>query len=152
MAAADPEAEGPQDRRSIDIVWDSILAKYETGERASHIASLFRSDDHIESRGFSLLHKCVLEILQLNLEQILKASTAGIDGPDADSRSSLIWAAIRGDGQDVGLLLKFGADPGICDILRKAPLHHARNAACTKLLLGAKNNLGLRTPSSARGL
>ena len=143
-AGADPETEGPQDRKPVDIVWDSILAKYETGERASHIASLFRNDDHIESRGFSLLHKCVLEILQLNLEQVLKASTAKIDGADADGRTSLIWAAIRGDEKDVGLLLKSGADPSICDSLRKAPLHHARNAACTKLLLGARNNLGLR--------
>ena len=139
---ADPEAEGPQDRKPVDIVWDTILAKFETGERASDIASLFRNDDHIESRGFSLLQKCVLEILPLNLEQILTASTAGIDDVDADGRTSLIWAAIRGDEKNLDLLLKFGADPSICDKLRKAPLHHARNAACTRLLLSAKNNLG----------
>lgn len=141
---ADPETEGPQDRKPVDIVWDTILAKYETGERASHIASLFRNDDHIESRGFSLLQKCVLEILPLNLEQILTASTAGIDDIDADGRTSLIWAAIRGDEKNLDLLLKFGADPSVSDKLRKAPLHHARNAACTRLLLSARNNLGQR--------
>ena len=141
---ADPETEGPQDRRPVDIVWDTILAKYETGERASHIASLFRNDDHIESRGFSLLHKCVLEVLPLNLEHFLTASTAGIDDVDADGRTSLIWAAIRGDEKNLDLLLKFGADPSICDKLRKAPLHHARNAACTRLLLSARNDLGQR--------
>ena len=143
-AGADPETEGPQDRKPVDIVWDSILGKHETGERASDIASLFRNDDHIESRGFSLLHKCVLEILQVNLEQLLTASTAGIDDVDADGRTSLIWAAIRGDEKNLDLLLKFGADPSISDNLRKAPLHHARNAACTRLLLSARNNLGLR--------
>ena len=141
---ADPETEGPQDRRPVDIVWDTILAKYETGERASHIASLFRNDDHIESRGFSLLHKCVLEVLPLNLEQLLTASTAGIDDVDADGRTSLMWAVIRGDEKNLELLLNFGADPSICDKLRKAPLHHARNAACTRLLLSARNNLGQR--------
>ena len=64
---ADPEIEDSQDRKPVDIVRDTILAKYETGERASQIASFFRNDDHIESRGFSLLHKCVLEILPSNL-------------------------------------------------------------------------------------
>ena len=141
---ADPETEGPQDRKPVDIVWDTILAKFVTGERASHIASLFRNDDHIESRGFPLLQKCVLEILPLNLEHMLTASTAEIDEIDADGRTSLIWAAIRGDEKNLDLLLKFGADPSICDKLRKAPLHHARNAACTRLLLNARNNLGQR--------
>lgn len=143
-AGADPETEGPQDRKPVDIAWASILAKHETGKRATDTASLFRNDDHIESRGFSLLHKCILEILRLNLEQLLKASTAEIDDVDADGRTSLIWAAIRGDEVNVGLLLKFGADPNKCDRLRKSPLHHARNAACTKLLLEAKKNVGLR--------
>lgn len=141
---ADPETEGPQERKPDDIVWDTILAKFETSERASHIASIFRNDDHIESRGFSLLQKCVLEILPLNLELTLTASTAGIDDIDADGRTSLIWAAIRGDEKNLELLLEFGADPGICDKLRKAPLQHARNAACTRLLLSARNNLGRR--------
>lgn len=63
--------------------------------------------------GFSLLRKCVLEILLLNLKKILTASTAGIDGIDADGRTSLIWAAIRGDEKNLDLPLKFGADPSI---------------------------------------
>ena len=95
-----------------------------------------------ESRGFSLLHKCVLEILPLNLEQFLTASTTKPDNIDADGRTSLIWAATRGDEKNLDLLLKNGADPSICDNLRKIPLQHARSAACTRLLLSVRNNLG----------
>lgn len=55
----------------------------------------------------------MLEILLLILEQILGASTAGIDDIEADGRTSLIWAAIRGDEKNLNLLLEFGADPSI---------------------------------------
>lgn len=137
----------PQDRETgrRRLGYPQFWQSFETGRTGeSHCQSVPQTTTMLSLGGFSLLRKCVLEILLLILEQILGASSAEIDGIDADGRTSLIWAAIRGDEKNLDLLLEFGADPSICDKLRKAPLHHTRNVACTRLFLSARNNLGQR--------
>jgi hypothetical protein len=54
-------------RKPVDIAWDSILARFETGGNADLLASAFKTEDHIESRNFSIIHKTILGLLQLEL-------------------------------------------------------------------------------------
>lgn len=61
----------------------------------------------------------------------LEQSTATIDATDAEGRTALSWAAMRGSLDDVRILLEFGADPNLACPKRQAPLHWATQTYAT---------------------
>jgi ankyrin repeat protein len=94
--------------------------------------------DIFETLQFSTLHKIVLNLCSLDLEQTLIASTADIDAPDSKGQTPLFWAAIQGDAKSVRLLLTYGANPNLISIWSEVPLHwsiEASHDTCTRLLL-----------------
>jgi ankyrin repeat protein len=103
--------------------------------------------DIFETLQFSVLHKTILGITNLDLETQLLASTSNIDAPDSSGQTPLFWASVRGDEAAVKTLLKYGANPNVVSNMGETPLHWstmARNENCTRYLLegGAEPNVG----------
>jgi ankyrin repeat protein len=143
-SSADPFYEGQQDSRPIDIAWDRILGGFETQPTQDTLANLFQSTDYLESRQFSMIHKIVLGVLNLDLGLTLEGSTSDIDRTDSSKRSPLSWAALRADTEAARTLLRYNANINSRDVSGKTALHYARNAAVTKLLLAANASVDIR--------
>ena len=86
---------------------------------------MFEDEEFLDSRIFQPLHKIVLGLSGVNLEQHLQLSTSTIDAVDADGRTALSWAASRGDLDAVKTLLRYGADPNIPSYFGQQSLHWA---------------------------
>ena len=86
---------------------------------------MFEDEEFLESRSFQPLHKIVLGLSSVSLEQHLQLSTSNIDAVDADGRTALSWAATRGDLHAVRTLLQYGADPNIPSFYGQQSLHWA---------------------------
>ena len=102
------------------------------------LRSLFPDSERSESRGFSKLHKIVLEILHCDLKLELAKGDIDVDVLDSTGRPALSWAARRGDVFAVDILLKAKANCNIRDGLGKTPFFwalQAPNLACAELLL-----------------
>ena len=86
---------------------------------------MFEDEEFLESRIFQPIHKIVLGLSNVSLEQHLQLSTSNIDAVDADGRTALSWAATRGDIEAVRILLRYGADPNIPSYYGQVSLHWA---------------------------
>ncbi|MCJ1385550.1 hypothetical protein MMC17_008673 [Xylographa soralifera] len=141
---ADPFYQSRQDSRPIDIAWDRVLGNFESESTEETLISLFSSTDYLESRQFSTIHKIVLGILNIDLNESLEGSTSEIDSPDSSHRSALSWAAMRADTQAVETLLRHKANVDSRDCAGKTALHYARNDSITRLLLSHNANVDTR--------
>lgn len=92
-------------------------------------------DDFVSSQQYSLIHKIVLGITKLNLEEVLESSTSSIDETDIRGATPLWWAAAQGNLHAVRTLLNNGANHAIGAGLSQQPLHVARNADVVRILL-----------------
>ncbi|MCJ1292557.1 hypothetical protein MMC34_004108 [Xylographa carneopallida] len=141
---ADPFYQSRQDSRPIDIAWDRILGNFESETTEETLINLFSSTDYLESRQFSIIHKIVLGILNLDLNESLEGSTSETDSTDSSNRSALSWAAMRADTQAVETLLRHKANVDSRDCAGKTALHYARNDAITCLLLSHNADVDTR--------
>lgn len=127
------------------MAWSSILCFQGTGNSALYevdeLLELFPSPDICEERRkFTRLHKIILKLLHIDLEQELRMNHNLVDQVDSDSRSPLHWAAARGDSYAVQLLLHYGADTNLVDRIHQGPLRSslkAEDPLCMKLLIEA---------------
>lgn len=85
---------------------------------------MFEDEEFLDSRVFQPLHKIVLGMFSVDLDQYLDIG-ANIDAIDADGRTALSWAAARGDLTTVRSLLRHDADPNIPSNWGQRPLHFA---------------------------
>jgi ankyrin repeat protein len=144
-AGADPFLEDQNGWTAADTVCQ--LAFHNSTEHRRVFGHLIRTLDlDFENLQFSVLHKIVLKLVSLDLEQQLEVSTADIDVPDSSGQTPLFWAANQGDRESVRILLKHGANPNIISVLGEVPLHWSIEAIpddCTRLLLenGAMPNV-----------
>jgi ankyrin repeat protein len=110
--------------------------------------------DILDILEFSMLHKCVLNLVQLSLAKQLMLSPEEINLPDSAGQMPLFWATTRGDAAAVKALLDYGADPNFANKHGETPLYWATEAsssACMALLLerGARPNvIATVTPKS----
>lgn len=74
---------------------------------------LFKNEDIVEERGFTVLHQLVIELRVGKLEDELKRPGTDIDAVDNQGKTALIWAAQRGNAEAVKTLLEYGADPNV---------------------------------------
>ena len=105
------------------------------------VGSMLKDTLHMQTQGFTTLHKIVLGIVSKDLESELKMSTAEINVGDSRNRTPLCWATIRSDVQAVKTLLVYGASPHVVDRWGHTPLDFARNIGICKLLLDAGVNV-----------
>ena len=119
---------------------DFLLQGALSQDAAESLRCLTRTDDFIEEQHFTQLHKNVLGLLLLNLEQELQMHPDDVDATDAMGRTPLMWASARGDDRAVATLLSFKANPNILDTQFSGPLMYAaaqNHPICVRLLLEA---------------
>ena len=88
--------------------------------------SLFNDQSSLDTFGFTELHEASLGISTKSFSNLLSCSPRTIvDQLDAERRSTLSWAAQRGDLEMIRQLLSHGADPNLADEGGKTPLHWA---------------------------
>ena len=91
------------------------------------------NDDPFE---FSILLRAVLGLPGLSFEAALAMTDRSeINSTDAQGKTALMWAAVRGDLGLVSRLLDCGADPNRQDVHGQTALHGARAGCIEKLLL-----------------
>ena len=114
------------------------------------------SDDYIEERRFSKLHKIILGITSDTLidEFNIQGLHPDINAVDSKGMTPLMWAARRNNDAHMDLLLKAGADPNILDNWKVSALLHASRSSslkCVRILLrtGANRTQKTRYDDSA---
>ena len=130
----------PKTRSCFDLAWNYILEASRDRIFLDTLRGLFpASDDYLEERQLSKLHKIVLGITSHDLSAELAISDADIDRSDSEGHTPLTWAAWRGDSKAVDIFLQVGADPNICTSIGTSALMYAvrSSLSCVKLLLEA---------------
>ena len=101
---------------------------------------LTRGSDFIEEQNYSQLHRIILRLSLLDLEEQILAHLDKVNTTDIMGRTPLAWAACRGDDRAIVTLLRYGAKVNTLDIQNSAPVCHAadrNHATCVRLLLEA---------------
>ncbi|CZT47714.1 related to ankyrin [Rhynchosporium secalis] len=104
------------------------------------IRCLIASSDWIDDQNFSKLHKIIVGILLLDLEEAIANDPGQVDITDAMGRTPLLWAAARGDAKSIKILLDYDANPNIIDMYLATSVSYAADRGhtlCVKLLLEA---------------
>lgn len=117
-----------QNRSALEWAWMRILGKSFKSSIQKQFEAIFTDRECLEELGFSNLHKIVLEIVSGSLSQQLSIDGSEIDKCDNNGRTTLSWAAQRGDVIAVNLLLEHNADPNVTTPTGMAPLHFAVEA------------------------
>ncbi len=147
---ADPNHPNNLGRTSSESLWEYSFAGRFGNEGISVVGSMLKDTSHMQTQGFSTLHKIILGIASKDLESELKTSTARINVGDSKNRTPLWWAVIRSDLQAVKTLLVFGANPNILDNWGHSPLDIVRNIDICKLLLDSGVNIYARNKEYGR--
>ncbi|CAG8956238.1 hypothetical protein HYFRA_00003618 [Hymenoscyphus fraxineus] len=96
--------------------------------------------DWIDEQQSTRLHKVIIGLLPLPLEQLLAEVPGAAGMTDAMGRTPLLWAAARGDHMSLKILLDHHADPKIMDIYLAPPVSYVADRGhtlCDKFLLEA---------------
>lgn len=128
-------------RKASDIIWEYSLVGNSDSEEKSVFRSMLRDSNHLQTRGFSALHKIIVGLSHDYLKSVLESSAADINVGDSNNMTPLCLATFRNDVQAVKLLLAFGANPNIVDKWGSTPLFFARNTDICKMLLDAGVNI-----------
>ncbi|MCJ1437804.1 hypothetical protein MMC27_007191 [Xylographa pallens] len=105
------------DRYALDIhlespsshAWDIILGNSMDRETIDFLRATFSDRDFLLEQKFNLVHDIVLGLNGRKLGETLKEQPHLIDSPDNRGNTPLIWAASRGDIENLQELLKHGA-------------------------------------------
>jgi palmitoyltransferase ZDHHC13/17 len=78
-----------------------------------------------DDQGYNLLHSATLDGNVYQLVLLLHQPDLPVDSPDAQGHTSLMWAAYKGFGACVDVLLRWGADVHAVDDMGFTALHWA---------------------------
>ena len=101
---------------------------------------LTSGSDFISEQNYTQLHRIVLGLSLMDLEDEVLKRPDEVNAIDIMGRTALAWAACRGDERAIVVLLRFGAKVNTLDIQNSAPVCHAadrNHATCVRLLLEA---------------
>lgn len=129
-AGARPDITDLDENSVTDLAWNRICSKRIASAEAAELEEMFKKDDWLEERQFSILHKVVLGLLSTprDLDLELATSTKNINLPDSEGRTPLSWAAECGNVSALRSLLCYGADTSLKSITGMTPLHFATKA------------------------
>lgn len=99
-----------------------------------------QENDFIDEQNYTILHKIILGLSLLDLEEEILRHAEDINKPDVMGRTPLAWAACRGDVHAIVTLLQHRAKVNTIDVQYSGVVGHAadRNyTTCVRLLLEA---------------
>lgn len=105
-----------------------------------------------DDQGYNLLHSATLDGNVHQLVLLLHQPELPVDVPDAQGHTSLMWAAYKGFGACVDILLRWGADVHAVDDMGFTPLHWALvkgNYVCIQKLVEYGSDRFARSKPSA---
>jgi len=111
-----------------------------TAEDEEALLCLTQGSDFVEEQDYTQLHKIVLGLSMLDLEEAIRDRPEDVNKTDIMGRTPLAWAACRGDQRAIVTLLRHRAKVNTLDIQNSAPVCHAadrNHAICVRLLLEA---------------
>ncbi|KAL8833979.1 MAG: hypothetical protein Q9170_003981 [Blastenia crenularia] len=121
-ARADMYAESTRREAPSDISWNRILSGH-LDQKSELVLRTLLSDDHLNNRQFTPIHKIVLGMIGKDLVKELEVLTAQIDIVDSSGYTPLAWASARGDYKSVALLLEYGATIDTTNGVGEEPIH-----------------------------
>ncbi len=101
---------------------------------------LTRGDDFIDEQNYTPIHKIVLGLSLVDLEEGIRLHPETVNSTDVMGRTPLAWAACRGDDRAIVTLLSHGAEVNTLDIQHSGVVGHAADRSyvtCVRLLLEA---------------
>ena len=129
----------------MSTAWTIILSDTAKEGLSRRLRELFPAEEWIESQEFSLVHKTVLGLNPLNLDDLLASvPTSMINSVDVRGRTALWWTALRGDYSAMSSLLRYDADVQRLSSAGFSSLTTAmfsRNQGCVRLLLQHSHDL-----------
>jgi ankyrin repeat protein len=129
-------------------VSERILLYEKSSDFARALGVMFSFLDHSELWGLGYLHRVILGILPLKLEEVLQdADKAEVNCVDSRGRTPAHWAAHRGDASALKSLLQHGANVKAQDFEGSSLLHAALKSGrmeCVETLLLAGCDANIR--------
>ena len=124
------------------MILDGTLSSHESGVWRS----LFASFASLSQFEFPELQKALLGLSGRDFDTVIRSmQRAEIDQVDRIGRTTLSWAAARGNLDAVQQLLQRGADPDKADMSGKTPCHWCfTSVECLEALLDAGADVGAR--------
>ena len=142
-------------RNCFDTAWKVILYNRSDASTRERLGNMFPSDEALDKLNLSLLHKTVLGLNKLDLATLLASITGSdLDKGDAQGRTPLYWAAVRGDDATVSMLIRHGACVNKGNFEGNRPLDAAAssgNEACIWHLLESGLDMDLNYSNDAGG-
>ena len=126
--------------------WNCIFESSEDATILNSLRALFPGDtDLIEDRGFSKLHKAILNLECVDLKQQIGTYTSILNSIDANGYTAIMWAARRGDFDALEVLVKARAhinsqDKRTVSALQLAAKHSDLQSVKLLLEAGANSN------------
>ena len=132
-------------------MWAGILSGSKSESICQRLQSLFPAETWIESQGFSLIHRTVLGLNVLNLDDLLASVPVSMmSSCDVRGRTALWWTALRGDYPAMSSLLQFEIDVYKTTSTGSNALNAAiwsGNQHCVKILLHHIDNFTYYDPT-----
>lgn len=130
------------------MAWEIILSSRGSSQSLNRLSNFFGDRSHLISFDFPKLLSAYLGVSGRTFGSVLtQTPRSSIDLVDASGRSTLSWAAGKGDRDAMEELLRCGADPSHADKNGWTPLHWsacADNHECVRLLLAAKADVNAK--------
>lgn len=128
------------------FAWTDPLMKPYHSNHATTLHHVFDDRASLLEFDFPELHKAFLNLCGEDFYKVLLSTQKeDVDQVDYMGRTTLSWAAARGDLEAVEQLLKRGSDPNKADTSGKTPCHYCyTSAACLKALLDAGADVGVK--------
>ena len=135
------------------VAWEYILVSgtgYSSSIRNNRFSSSIYSDpSHLILYDFPDLPSAYLGISDRSFGDVfVQTPRSSIDLVDASGKTTLSWAAGKGDHDTVKELLSFGADPNLADKAGWTSLHMSVMSGkheCVRLMLSAKADVDAKT-------
>ncbi len=130
--------------------WEMILSSRDSAQSlvCDHLSNLIGGRSHLISFDFPKLLSAYLGVSGRTFGSVLaQTPRSSIDLVDASGRTTLSWAAGKGDHDAVKSLLRCGADPSHADKDGWTPLHWSAfsdNHECVRSLLAAKADVNAK--------
>ena len=131
-------------RSPVEVAWRNILRLKADPETAKTFSVIFPGANFLQTRGFTWIHKLVLNLEQGDLDKAILRERHHLDTRDLDGWTPAHWAARRGASGSLSILLQHSTDFLLTDDTEnRTALHFAalsNSVPCLQLLLAHRHN------------